>query len=450
MAKISKYSLDDSVSGGDKVIGTDGATGLTKNFTVNELGAYLHDVYNVTGVISINGKDGVVTINTDEIPQGLTNLYDKEVTLTGVGATQVTGTYPNFTISSTDNNTTYDAGDGIKILAGEISNTKPDQEVTLTGYGGAIVTGDYPNFNIEVIDKDTVYTAGSGISIDANNVITNTQQDKVVNIQGSGATTVTGTYPNFTVSSTDTNTLYSAGDNIEISGTTINAIIPDVAPYQAGYGIEINQDLTITNSLPGVEYTAGNGIEISNTNVISSTVTGGGAIYTAGDGIEIDVDNTIINNAPDKTVTISGTGSASVTGTYPNFNIDVPEGEAGAITKDSFVSIGTQLQYQLSVTPTSATYTEVFISGVYQEASTYTLSGDTITLSTPPDAGDTIEIVTFGLGSSGSGINTDNFITNASDVYPSVGKVTDVVSLTQAEYDALTQVDENTFYVIVG
>lgn len=272
MAKISKYSLDDSVSGGDKVIGTDGATGLTKNFTVNELAAYLHDIYNVTGVISVNTKTGVVTLNTDDIPEGLTNLYDKEVTLTGVGATQVTGAYPNFTISSEDTNTTYDAGDGIQILNNEISNTKPDQEVTITGYGSAIISGEYPNFNIEVIDKDTVYTAGSGISIDGNNVITNTNQDKVVSITGGGATTVTGSYPNFQVSSTDTNTLYSAGENIEISGNTINAIVPEQTPYRAGFGIEINEGLTITNSLPGRQYTAGDNIVISSNDVISAIV----------------------------------------------------------------------------------------------------------------------------------------------------------------------------------
>jgi hypothetical protein len=336
MAKISKYSLDNSVSGGDKVIGTDGATGLTKNFTVNELGAYLHDVYNVTGVISINGKDGVVTINTDDIPQGLTNLYDKEVTLTGVGATQVTGTYPNFTISSTDNNTTYDAGDGIQILAGEISNTKPDQEVTLTGYGSAIVTGEYPNFNIEVIDKDTVYTAGSGISIDANNVITNTQQDKVVKIEGSGATTVTGTYPNFTVSSTDTNTLYSAGENIEISGNTINAIVPEQTPYRAGFGIEINEGLTITNSLPGRQYAAGENIVISSNDVISAIVPDCGFksyMYNGTDGPTLANSDNI--NGAKSIVFIDGLYQHDSTYTYDGFYWTFSE----AIPSSSIINI---------------------------------------------------------------------------------------------------------------
>ena len=47
------------------------------------------------------------------------------------------------------------------------------------------------------------------------------------------------------------------------------------------------------------------------------------------------------------------------------------------------------------------------------------------------------------------GVNTADFITNANDVYPSVNKVTDIISLTQAEYDALTP-DESAIYIIVG
>ncbi len=48
----------------------------------------------------------------------------------------------------------------------------------------------------------TTYTSGNGISI-TGNVIENTAPDQTVTISGTGATTVSGTYPNFTVSSTD-------------------------------------------------------------------------------------------------------------------------------------------------------------------------------------------------------------------------------------------------------
>lgn len=48
----------------------------------------------------------------------------------------------------------------------------------------------------------TTYTAGSDISL-AGNVITNTAPDQTVTLTGTGGTTITGTYPNFTVNSTD-------------------------------------------------------------------------------------------------------------------------------------------------------------------------------------------------------------------------------------------------------
>src|SRR5207245_1250852 len=65
----------------------------------------------------------------------------------------------------------------------------------------------------------TQYSAGSGINI-TGTTISNTAPDQTVTIAGGGATTVTGTYPNFNVSSTDNNTTYSAGDGLNLSGTT--------------------------------------------------------------------------------------------------------------------------------------------------------------------------------------------------------------------------------------
>lgn len=47
------------------------------------------------------------------------------------------------------------------------------------------------------------YSAGTGISI-GNNTITNTAPDQVLSLQGSGAASVTGTYPNFNVNCSDT------------------------------------------------------------------------------------------------------------------------------------------------------------------------------------------------------------------------------------------------------
>ena len=207
---------------------------------------------------------------------------DQTVTIAQGGATTVTGTYPNFTINSTDANTTYSAGTGIDVTGTTITNTAPDQTVTITNGTGVAITGTYPSFTITnsspnathtgdvtgsgaltiannavtttkiadgnvtavklnsmaatngqvlkyngtnwapAADANTTYTAGSGINV-AGTVISNTAPDQTVAITGSGATSVTGTYPNFTISSTDTNTTYSAGTGLNLTGTTFSS-----------------------------------------------------------------------------------------------------------------------------------------------------------------------------------------------------------------------------------
>lgn len=146
---------------------------------------------------------------------------DQIITLSGTGATSVTGTYPNFTINSVDNNTMYSAGSGIDVSGTVITNLSPDQTITLTGDGATTITGTYPDFTISSTDLNTTYTAGSGIDI-TGTTVTNTAPDVIVNLTGSGATTITGTYPDYTITSTDENTTYSAGAGISIIDTVIS------------------------------------------------------------------------------------------------------------------------------------------------------------------------------------------------------------------------------------
>jgi len=90
---------------------------------------------------------------------------------------------------SNDNNTSYTTGNGIGISGNTITNTAPDQPVTLTGTGGTTVTGSYPNFTINSSSSGNTYTAGTGININGSNVISTT------NLGGD----VTGTLPANTV-----------------------------------------------------------------------------------------------------------------------------------------------------------------------------------------------------------------------------------------------------------
>ena len=94
----------------------------------------------------------------------------------------------------------YTAGSGLALSAGnEFSNTAPDQTVSLTGAGATSVTGTYPSFTIT--GSDTTYTAGSGLSLTGTE-FANTAPDQTVALTGAGTTTISGTYPNFTITST--------------------------------------------------------------------------------------------------------------------------------------------------------------------------------------------------------------------------------------------------------
>jgi hypothetical protein len=109
---------------------------------------------------------------------------DQTVSLTGSGATSVSGTYPNFTITSTDTNTdtntTYTAGSGITLTGTVFSNSAPDQTVALTGSGGTTVSGTYPNFTISsaasidgtTINPSAVQIGGTTV-IDSSRNLTN-------------------------------------------------------------------------------------------------------------------------------------------------------------------------------------------------------------------------------------------------------------------------------------
>ncbi len=223
---------------------------------------------------------------------------DKVISLTGSGSTTVSGSYPNFVISSTDNNTIYTGGAGISIVGTEIRNASPDKIVTLKGTGTTSVSGTYPDFTINSTGGTVSYSAGNGIAITGTE-ISNTSPDKIVTIRGTGTTSVSGTYPEFTINSTGGAINYSAGTGISIAGTEISNAAPDKIVDLKGVGAT-----TVSGTYPNF--------------TISST--DNNTIYNAGSGISI-VGNTISNIAPDKSVNISAGQGISISGAYPDVTV---------------------------------------------------------------------------------------------------------------------------------
>jgi len=80
---------------------------------------------------------------------------------------------------------------------------------------------------------------------------------------------------------------------------------------------------------------------------------------------------------------------------------------------DNFTGNGITTSYTLSTIPPGLNYTTVYVSGVAQQKSTYSLSGNVITFSSPPPNGSSIEVTTLtanngvlvGLNSYGAALN---------------------------------------------
>jgi hypothetical protein len=132
-------------------------------------------------------------------------------------------------------------GDFITVTGNRINNTAPDLRVTLTGRGATTVTGTYPNFIIESTGGGggPTYKKGPGIDIDASNTIINTAQDRPITLTGTGGTTVTGTYPNFTIN--------SAAGGASFTGT--NGVVPR---FSVTGGATTIQNSTIVNTGSGL------------------------------------------------------------------------------------------------------------------------------------------------------------------------------------------------------
>jgi trimeric autotransporter adhesin len=174
-----------------------------------------------------------------------------------------------YSLYSAGGGTTYSAGTAINITGTTIHNTAPDQTVALTGTGATSVTGTYPNFTINSTDNNTTYSAGTAINI-TGTTIHNIAPDQTVALTGTGATSVTGTYPNFTINSTDNNTTYSAGSGLNLSATTFS--IPNSGVTNA---MLANSALTVS---PGTGLSGGGSVSLGGTttlNLANTAVTAG-------------------------------------------------------------------------------------------------------------------------------------------------------------------------------
>jgi hypothetical protein len=154
----------------------------------------------------------------------------------------------------------------------KVDNT--DSVTSVNGLTGAVVlttTNVAEGTNLYYTDARAraSVSAGTGISyVSATGVITNSLPDQVVSLTGAGTTTVSGTYPNFTITSADS----KVGDVVGPASATDNAI----ARYDSTTGKLIQNSLVLigdTGSVTGVNALTAESLVVNNNATLGSSNT---------------------------------------------------------------------------------------------------------------------------------------------------------------------------------
>ena len=260
----------------------------------------------------------------------------------------------------------YTAGTGIGISSGVITNTAPDQVVSISGVG-ITTSGTYPNFTLTATDQSATnelqnlslsgqslgissgtgvtlpvvgVTAGTGIGVSSssgNFIVSNAAPDQTVSITNGGGISVSGTYPFFTLTATDQSTTNELNTSFSVSGSnlaltdaggTINVPVSSIAPVQAvaaGSGISISgtttrtvtaADVSPTNELQTLSL-SGSDLTLSDGGG-TVTLPGGGNIYT--ENGTITGDRVVTGN--DKSLEINNLSSYILQSSYMNMQAD--------------------------------------------------------------------------------------------------------------------------------
>ena len=216
----------------------------------------------------------------------------------------------------------------------------------------------------------TNYTAGTGIGI-SSGVITNAAPDQVVGLTGGGITVVTGTYPNFTITSNEVDgsasnelntSLSVAGGNLRLTdpGGNLDVPVSSIAPVQAvsdGTGISISGTTTRTITNTG-DLSATNEIQtLSLSGSDLSLSLGGGTVTLPGDGNGIYSGSGVV---PPGTIATAGDISLELPGNnfVAKYSVGTIENYIGVNNKDVRIVAGnSEKSTSMILKPGAAEYT---------------------------------------------------------------------------------------------
>jgi len=296
--------------------------------------------------------------------------------------------------ADTDTNTTYTAGTGLSLTGTQFANTAPDQTVSLTGAGAATITGTYPNFTITTTDTNTTYSIQDG-QLSQNN-FTNADHTKLNGIANNANNYVLP----FTDNSSNWNVAFGWGNHgaagyltshQSLSGlasesyvnTQVSNLV-DSAPgtlntlneLAAALGDDASFSTTVTNSIAAKLPLAG------------GTLTGNLTVNSTG-FIKLPVGTTAQRSSSPAKGMIRFNSTTDKLEQYSTAWSDV--GSAADFRLNTFTGNGSTTAYTLTTNPVEDN-TLVYIDGVYQNKSSYSIVNNILTFSAAPPNGTAIEI----------------------------------------------------------
>lgn len=254
-----------------------------------ELGSYFLEVS-----IDVNGANSYVSLGTQELASVPYALYAQSVPVTFTNNTLTVGNKSvviTQTIASTPNTTITVSGLGTVTSVGTNTFDINIPSPNFTGQGSTTVSGVYPNYTINTQSSGAPNIAGAGIS-----TVTSSGNNFTVDVQapsfsGVGSTSVSGAYPNYTISTP-----------AAVSNTLVGSGIAVVSP-------SIGNNFTVTVNQPTFAYSQATGSLTSGTssayitpnltftnNVLTSGPASNSVLVSSGWGLTGNAGTTYSNN----------------------------------------------------------------------------------------------------------------------------------------------------------
>jgi hypothetical protein len=372
--------------------------------SINTVAAAISNVNSVaTNIANVNSVAGNAT-NINAVNANATNINAVNSNSTNINT--VAGNNTNITtVAGISANVTSVAGNSTNInaVAGNSTNINA---VNSNKTNIDAVAGNATNITA-VAGNNTNITSVAGNSTNINAVVANATNINAVNANSTNINTVA-------TNNTAINSVYTNMTAVTSAYTNIAAIIaaPTAATNAANSASQAAasaasgmysavQDKSANYTILAAD--AGDLIRVTTTSgaiTITLPLISGTGI---GDGFKIAVvkwtsDSNVVNIARSGSDTINGATSAQIGSQYSQiiFVADLETSQwfasqtglgATNVNVDVFSGNGSTTAFTLASDPSTKNNTSVFISGVYQQKSTYTQSGTTITFSTAPPSG---------------------------------------------------------------